>query len=57
MLNLILVPISEVRVGAADARARLSKCFAVLAKDVELLSSLCLARFIVWHELRRRGSL
>ena len=53
MLNFILVPLSEVRGGAAGTRVRLSKSVAVLAKDLELLSSLCLARFIVWRELRR----
>jgi hypothetical protein len=54
MLNSFLVPLSGIRGGASGARARLSKSAAVLAKDLELLSSLYLARFIVWRELRRR---
>ena len=54
MLNSFLVPLSGVRGGSAGARARLSKSVAVLGKDLERLSSLYLARFIVWRELRRR---
>jgi hypothetical protein len=54
MLNFILMPLSEVRVGAAGTHARLCKFVVVLARDVELLTSLYLARFILRRELRRR---
>jgi hypothetical protein len=52
MLDLILMSASEIWNETTDALARLHQAAAVLKRDVELFSSVCLARLIVWRELR-----
>jgi hypothetical protein len=54
MFDFIFVTTSAVWGGVADMRVRLSKAIAVLTNDLQRLSSLYVAHFIVWRELRRR---
>jgi hypothetical protein len=52
MLDLLLMSASEIWNETTDALLRLHKAVAVLSRDVELLSAICLARLIVRRELR-----
>lgn len=54
MLDFIYIAVSEAWVETTDTIARLSKTLSAFARDLELLSSLYIARFIVWRELRKR---
>ncbi|MDT4955280.1 MAG: hypothetical protein QOJ02_3418 [Acidobacteriota bacterium] len=54
MIDLFFVSVAEVWNETTVTLARLNKAVAVRAEDLKLLSSLYLARFIVWRELHRR---
>lgn len=53
MLDLIYIAALEACTEITNMMAGLNKSLFVFARDFELLSSLYLARFIVWYELRK----
>ena len=54
MIDFIFMFVAEVWNETTGTLARLNKATIERAKDLKLLSSIYLARFIVWRELRRR---
>ena len=54
MIDFIFMSVAKAWNETTVTRVRLNKAVTERAKDLKLLSSLYLARFIVWRELRRR---
>lgn len=55
MLAFIFIAEATARDEAAEIIAGLNKSVSIFARDLKLLASIGLARFIVWRELRGRG--
>jgi hypothetical protein len=54
MIDFIFMSVAKAWNEMTGTRVRLNKAVTERAKDLKLFSSIYLARFIVWRELRRR---
>jgi hypothetical protein len=54
MIDFIFMSVAEAWNQTTETFIRINKAVGARAQDLKLLSSLYLARFIIWRELRRR---